>query len=72
MAKAIKITNCMDCPFHEVLPDPDPNDWFCDDDSKVICTKTKRKHNSITVACRPYQLRKECDIPKWCPLGDIK
>ena len=62
----IEIKNCMDCAHHEVLSDPDPNDWFCDDDKKVIC---KNKNNKIiTNACRPYNLRKECDTPKWCPL----
>ena len=31
----IIIKNCIDCSSHQVLPDPDPNDWFCDDDVKV-------------------------------------
>lgn len=60
----IEITNCMDCPDHELLPDPDPYDWFCDDDEKVVCTKTGR---NVTCACRPYNTRKECEIPHWCP-----
>jgi len=61
-----KNDNCMDCPYREVLPDPDPDDWFCDDDMKVVCKKTGK---NITVACRPYNLEKECTpIPKWCPL----
>jgi len=57
--------NCIDCPNHRVLPDPDPNDWFCDDDKKVICNLNEKE---ITVACRPYNLRKECETPEWCPL----
>lgn len=56
--------NCMDCPYHEVLPDPDPDDWFCDDDEKVNC---KKANKYITVACRPYQKREECGQPDWCP-----
>lgn len=36
-----KIDNCMDCPHHVVVPDPDPNDWFCDDDEAVLCRLTK-------------------------------
>lgn len=61
----IKINNCIDCGYHEIIPDPDPDDWFCDDDVKVVC----RSHNrNITVACRPYKVREECDIPEWCPL----
>ena len=61
-----KISNCIDCPFHKVLPDPDPHDWFCDDDMKVVCTKKENKQ--ITCACRPYNLRKESEVPEWCPL----
>ena len=59
------IITCIDCPFHEVLPDPDPNDWFCDDDVKVYCNKSKR---NITTACRPYNVKKESAIPEWCEL----
>lgn len=63
-----KIDNCLDCNAHVVLPDPDPNDWFCDDDIKVkikvTCTLNDK---NITVACRPYNRSKECDIPDWCP-----
>lgn len=61
-----EIENCMDCPDSVVLPDPDPNDWFCDDDKKVVCNLNKAE-KCITRACRPYNLRKECDIPTWCP-----
>jgi hypothetical protein len=61
----LKLINCIDCPFHEVQPDPDKNDWFNDDDVKVVC---KKKKKNITVACRPYNTRKECEIPNWCPL----
>lgn len=57
--------NCIDCPNHIVLPDPDPYDWFCDDDVKVVCTKAKRQ---ITCACRPYNIREESVIPDWCPI----
>ena len=56
--------NCTKCPEHSILPDPDPDDWFCDNDIKVLCTVTKR---FVTVACRPYNIKKECDVPKWCP-----
>lgn len=63
----IKIENCHQCQFHKVENDPDPDDWFNDDDVKVVCTK---KHNkTITSACRPYNIKKECaGIPNWCPL----
>jgi hypothetical protein len=61
----IKIDNCIDCREHEILPDPDPSDWFCDDDVQVIC---KANYNqTITCSCRPYRVREECSIPSWCP-----
>ena len=61
----IKITNCADCRFHKVLPNPDPDDWFCDDDVRVYCTQAKK---NVTTACRPYKVRDESDVPSWCPL----
>lgn len=72
MEKTLKIDNCMDCPHHLVQPDPDPNDWFCDDDEKVVCTQVQTKDGTnrvITCACRPYQKRAVCEIPDWCPLN---
>jgi hypothetical protein len=65
--------NCTECIHHQVLPDPDPDDWFCDDDVKVVCLKMpipeSPNHRAITVACRPYNIDKECGTPGWCPLG---
>lgn len=61
----LKLDNCMDCPHHRVYPDPDPDDWFCDDDEKVVCSKAER---NITTVCRPHHKRRECEIPDWCPL----
>ena len=57
--------NCTNCSAHKVLPDPDPHDWFCDDDVKVVCTEANYKQ--ITCACRPYNIKKECETPDWCP-----
>lgn len=75
-------TNCIDCPYHSVIDDPDPTDCFNDDDIAVVCTKTRnRKQNQssssvaerqgfriITQMCRPYQDRAESKTPSWCPL----
>lgn len=58
------INNCIDCKLHQILSDPDPDDWFCDDDVKVVCTFN---HRLITQACRPHHIREECKIPEWCP-----
>jgi len=53
-----------------VKPDPDPLDSFCDDDVKVVCTKADPVRE-VTVACRPYNVKKETPRPVWCPLTDI-
>lgn len=75
--KTITITNCTQCPNSRVERDPDPHDWFCDDDVKVRCLASKATYNArsprcrnpfITVGCRPYNTEKECGIPNWCPL----
>lgn len=78
----MSIANCYHCKNREIIKDPDPDDWFCDDDIAVVCTVTPNdKQNTrsrymadhsqfkpITVACRPYNVEKECETPKWCPL----
>lgn len=74
--------NCLDCQFHKIINDRDPDDWFCDDDVAVLCQRSPIEANSVsryraerfplrrvTSACRPYNARKESQTPKWCPLG---
>lgn len=75
---------CIDCPHHEVINDPDPDDWFCDDDLAVVCAKTPNpKQNTdskyradhspfrvIMPGIRPYKLRAEALVPSWCPLSE--
>ena len=77
-----KLKNCIECQHHEIIADPDPSDWFDDNDVAVVCKKTlndKRNISSkyhadhsnfkaITVACRPFKVKQECKIPSWCPL----
>lgn len=77
----LSINNCMDCNKHLVENDPDPYDSFNSDDVAVLCQLTENTENvshfapslglfqfkPITVSCRPYNKRKECDIPNWCP-----
>lgn len=80
-----KKQNCLDCKYHKIINDPDPDNWFCDDDVAVICLhdvvsqtidltsnyrSARQKHKCITVACRPYNTRKESKQPSWCPLID--
>jgi hypothetical protein len=73
-----EIDNCAKCPHQEVLPDPDPFDWFCDDDVKVKCNLSRsayegneRKEPYITVGCRPFNVgnKYETSIPNWCPVS---
>ena len=75
--------NCIDCQFHYIIKDPDPDDWFCSDDVAVICTLTpnperdlESKYTSdhsefraITRSCRPFYVKKESTTPMWCPLN---
>lgn len=67
---------CAICVHAQTYPDPDPFDWFCDDDVKVICEavplgvngEPMGGKNQITGACRPYMVVAECSyIPEWCP-----
>ena len=85
MSKMLEIKNCLDCPFHKIINDPDPHDWFCDDDVAVVCTKTpndRKKDDSkylsdlqdfkcITSSCRPYKTREGSETPEWCPLPNV-
>lgn len=87
MAKIVhlKIANCIDCPNHEVVSDPDPYDSFCSDDVAVLCKASANTdrgthwasgylwpHRAITSSCRPYRTRNECEVPEWCPLEEAK
>lgn len=70
-------SSCVDCKHHKVERDPDRLDSFCSDDVKVVCTlvdtpgHTDGPYRTATVACRPYNTRKETTpIPNWCPIAD--
>ena len=77
--------NCIDCPHHKVIADPDPEDWFNDDDVAVECQKSpnteigkfpksvayKQKLRVVTSMCRPYNTRNESETPTWCPLKEV-
>lgn len=76
--------NCLKCEYHQVISDPDPHDWYCQDDVAVICIKnlnSKSDKNSIyasdrtpfkviSCALRPYEVKEGSIIktPDWCPL----
>ena len=54
---------CDNCRHLRVLPDPDPDDWFNDDDQKVVCGMNKK---TIYSMLRPYEVR-NITCPTWCP-----
>ncbi len=74
--------HCMDCEHHRVILDSDPTDSFNDDDMAIVCTLTpnpkrdlkseylshRSEYRSVSVAVRPYNLKKEDVAPSWCPL----
>lgn len=75
------MSKCIECPFHKIVPDPDPHDWFNMDDEAIVCTKVKRtpiinteylsdkqEFKPIDVGLRPYQT-KNVEIPDWCPIS---
>jgi len=78
------VDTCLRCPNHEVIPDPDPDDWFNDDDVAVVCNlvpnpdmdpKSRRysgrqSRRCVAPSCRPTRqaIAEESAIPSWCPL----
>ena len=58
-----KITQCRECPHCRIVPNPDPSDWFNDDDEKAFCREAG--HKLIENMLRPYE---RIIIPDWCPL----
>ena len=58
-------------PNHDVIPDPDPDDWFNDDDVAIICHLARNPEwRCVAFGCRPnrHMLAEESAIPTWCPL----
>lgn len=54
------------CPHCKIYPDPDPDDWFCDEEA--CCSIVKDEQNlpkDIEGMLRPYE---KVGIPDWCPL----
>jgi hypothetical protein len=72
---------CSDCPFHRVINDRDPSDWFNDDDKAVVCSlvpnpaqdanskflANRNPHRVVEPAVRPYKVY-QVPSPDWCPL----
>lgn len=67
-----EITQCRECPHCKIYPDPDPSDWFNDDDEKALCLAIKDERGFpkyIEGMLRPYET---VTIPEWCPLKTNK
>ncbi len=73
---SLKIDNCLDCPHSKKVTSCYTGDSFDMADQDVVCTLAPGSHKSqdgvikgkaITVSER-WNLRKECVVPKWCPL----
>ncbi len=74
--------NCTQCQYHAVIADPDPYDWFCDDDVAVVCTRSRNEERDVSSeydadksffklivrSCRPHRVAREATVPVWCPL----
>ena len=78
------MNNCTECDYSLIINDPDPYDWFCDDDKALLCTRVgketdknslhaskKYPYKEVTMGCRPYNLKKETEVPNWCPLKEV-
>lgn len=58
------------------LKDEEDEAWdeYCVETLKAMGIKKSHYHHDdviyrcITVSCRPYNLRKECEYPDWCPM----
>ena len=82
-AEAVKVPKfCVKCPHHLDIADPDPHDWFCDDDRAIVCTLVKNRRRNkekskyqadrsefktVSGSCRPYEVSKVTPA-SWCPL----
>lgn len=70
---------CINCVFHIIKNDKDPDDWFNDDDEVIMCKKTSNESGDtyargcllpfkmIAGSLRPYET-KDVNQPDWCPI----
>jgi len=66
MTITLEITNCQDCPNHKNVPSSSTGDSFDMIDQDTVCTLANNRE--ITVANRPWEIRRNSEIPDWCPL----
>lgn len=62
----IIITNCLDCPNHDVRPIYTPDSWDHEEGCYCKLVKDQKGHDKL-VAGDDWHLRRYTDIPDWCP-----
>jgi hypothetical protein len=82
MEVILKIKSCLQCPYHKVVDDIDPEDFFSDDEA-VVCTKLendeigkyytgayfkRQKYKVVESSISPIELLSFEYIPDFCPL----
>ena len=60
------LSNCTDCQYHVIRPDPDPDNPHVQDLISVYCLKSEQ---SVAIAVKPHEVVAESLRPDWCPLG---
>lgn len=63
MSDTRKKTPCSECPYGKFEPDPDPFDWFCDDEEKIYCEKLNKY---VAESMRPWEA--ETYVCGRCPI----
>lgn len=79
--KLMETKTCNSCLHVKLVSDPDPDDWFNNDDLALVCKLMKPLENQflsqaglpyenalIASALRPYEVNK-INRPSWCPLA---
>lgn len=76
----LEITDCSQCPHYGTAADPEPNDWFCDDEQYGFCKITPNdartpdsNYVSDPMFKTLYKSRRPCEVgklpvPEWCPM----
>ena len=75
----LKISNCLDCPHHAIVPSI-IFDSYDVADRDVVCTKINGRHKArygtikgrAVVLMERYNIRKQAAVPAWCPLEKVK
>ena len=58
------INFCDSCTHLIFLPDPDPDDWFRDDDKKAVCAEMK----ALIAGSLEFNELTNIRKPLWCPM----